>query len=287
MNRYFPHTPDDISEMLARCGVRQLDDLYADVPESLRLKEPYRLPAEMDEYAVRRFFDSLADKNSRIRTCFAGAGFYDHAVPAAVRSLAARSEFLTAYTPYQPEISQGTLQYIFEYQTMMARLTGLEVSNASMYDGATATAEAVMMAVASQRKRNLVLVSATLNPAVRQVVDTYARYHGICLVTVPEENGVTSRKEIAALLEARGKEIAAVVVPSPNYYGIIEDHEGLADLCHASKALLIVNCIAADLATLRTPGELGADIACGDAQSLGRAASSAPPSTPRDAAASC
>ena len=264
MNRYFPHTPDDISEMLARCGVRQLDDLYADVPESLRLKEPYRLPAEMDEYAVRRFFDSLADKNSRIRTCFAGAGFYDHAVPAAVRSLAARSEFLTAYTPYQPEISQGTLQYIFEYQTMMARLTGLEVSNASMYDaslscGATATAEAVMMAVASQRKRNLVLVSATLNPAVRQVVDTYARYHGICLVTVPEENGVTSRKEIAALLEARGKEIAAVVVPSPNYYGIIEDHEGLADLCHASKALLIVNCIAADLATLRTPGELGAD----------------------------
>ena len=269
MNRYFPHTPDDISEMLAQCGVRQLDDLYADVPESLRLKEPYRLPAEMDEYAVRRFFDSLADKNSRIRTCFAGAGFYDHAVPAAVRSLAARSEFLTAYTPYQPEISQGTLQYIFEYQTMMARLTGLEVSNASMYDGATATAEAVMMAVASQRKRNLVLVSATLNPAVRQVVDTYARYHGICLVTVPEENGVTSRKEIAALLEARGKEIAAVVVPSPNYYGIIEDHEGLADLCHASKALLIVNCIAADLATLRTPGELGADIACGDAQSLG------------------
>lgn len=269
MNRYFPHTPDDIQQMLARCGVRELDDLYADVPPELRLKEPYKLPKAMNETAIRRFFDNLAEKNSRIKTCFAGAGFYDHAVPAAVKSIAARSEFLTAYTPYQPEISQGTLQYIFEYQTMMARLTGMEVSNASMYDGATATAEAVMMAVASQRKRNLVLVSATINPAVRRVVDTYANYHGISLITIPQEDGVTSRKELASLLEKRGKEIAAVVVPSPNYYGIIEDHEGLADLCHVSKVLLIVNCIAADLATLRTPGELGADIACGDAQSLG------------------
>lgn len=152
---------------------------------------------------------------------------------------------------------------------MMARLTGMEISNASMYDGATATAEAVLMAVASQRKRNLVLVSATLSPDVRRVIDTYAHYHGVGLLTIPESDGETSREELSRVLEARGKEVAGVVVPSPNYYGIIENHEDLADLCHSHKALLIVNCVASDLAMLRTPGELGADIACGDAQSLG------------------
>jgi glycine dehydrogenase subunit 1 len=269
MHRYFPHTPADINEMLDRCGVKSLDDLYADVDPSLRLKEPYRLPEGMDETSVRRFFDRMARDNRPVDVCFAGAGFYDHACPAAVKSIASRSEFLTAYTPYQPEISQGTLQYIFEYQTMMARLTGMEISNASMYDGATSTAEAVMMAVAAQRKRNLVLVSETLSPAVRRVVDTYAHFHGIDLLTIPAVDGETSRSELTKLLEAHAKEVAGVLVPSPNYYGIIEDHNGLADLCHSYKALLIVNCIAADLAVLKTPGDLGADIACGDAQSLG------------------
>jgi glycine dehydrogenase subunit 1 len=255
--------------MLVRCGVEQLDDLYADVDPALRLKQPYNLPEGMDETSVRRFFDEIAEKNLQVKACFAGAGFYDHAVPAAVKSIAARSEFLTAYTPYQPEISQGTLQYIFEYQTMMARLTGMEVSNASMYDGATSTAEAVMMAVASQRKRNLVLVSETLAPAVRRVVDTYAHYHGIDLLTIPAVDGETSREALQQMLELHNKDVAAVLVPSPNYFGIIENHNGLADLCHSFKALLIVNCIASDLAVLKTPGELGADIACGDAQSLG------------------
>lgn len=269
MHRYFPHTPADIKEMLDRCGVSSLDDLYGDVDPSLRLKQPYDLPQGIDETAVRRYFNHLAGKNVPVEVCFAGGGFYDHGCPAAVKSIASRSEFLTAYTPYQPEISQGTLQYIFEYQTMMARLTGMEISNASMYDGATATAEAVLMAVASQRKRNLVLVSATLSPVVRRVVDTYAHYHGVELLTIPESDGETSREELSRVLEARGKEVAGVVVPSPNYYGIIENHEGLADLCHSHKALLIVNCVASDLAVLRTPGELGADIACGDAQSLG------------------
>ncbi|MDE5979632.1 MAG: aminomethyl-transferring glycine dehydrogenase subunit GcvPA [Muribaculaceae bacterium] len=269
MHRYFPHTPADIKEMLDRCGVSSLDDLYGDVDSSLRLKQPYNLPQGMDETAVRRYFDHLAKKNVTIDVCFAGGGFYDHGCPAAVKSIASRSEFLTAYTPYQPEISQGTLQYIFEYQTMMSRLTGMDISNASMYDGATATAEAVLMAVASQRKRNLVLVSATLSPDVRRVVDTYANYHGVELATIPAEDGETSRAELARMLDERGKEVAGVVVPSPNYYGIIENHEGLADLCHSHKALLIVNCVASTLAVLKTPGELGADIACGDAQSLG------------------
>lgn len=269
MHRYFPHTPADIREMLDRAGVSSLDDLYADVPEELRLKHPYNLGAGLDETSIRRCFDRMADKNLHVDVCFAGAGYYDHACPAAVKSIAARSEFLTAYTPYQPEISQGTLQYIFEYQTMMARLTGMDISNASMYDGATATAEAVLMAVASQRKRNLVLVSETISPDVRRVVDTYAHYHGVELMTIPAADGETSREALTAILEQHGKETAGVLVPSPNYYGIIEDHTGLAELCHSYKALLIVNCVAADLATLRTPGELGADIACGDAQSLG------------------
>lgn len=269
MHRYFPHTSADIDTMLKRCGMNSLDDLYADVAPELRLKAPYKLPAGADEATVARYFDTLSDENLPVRTCFAGAGYYQHLCPAAVRSIAARSEFLTAYTPYQPEISQGTLEYIFEYQTMMTRLTGMEVSNASMYDGATATAEAVLMAVASQRKRNVVLVSATLSPYVRRVVDTYAHYHGVELVTVPETDGATSRQAVEELLAARGKEVAAVLVPTPNFYGIVEDHSGLADICHSYKALLIINCIAADLAVLRTPGEYGADIACGDAQSLG------------------
>lgn len=268
MHRYFPHTPAEIEEMLARCGMKELRDLYSDVPDELKLKAPYNLPAEMSEIEVRGFFNNLAKENKGINACFAGGGFYDHYVPAAATSVIGRSEFLTAYTPYQPEISQGTLQYIFEYQTMMARLTGMDISNASMYDGATATAEAMMMAVASVRKRRRILVSATLNPAVRRVVDTYARYHRVEVNTIRELDGATDREHLAELLDTHA-DVAGVILPLPNYYGIIEDHSSIADMVHTHKALLIMNCIAADLATLRTPGEWGADIACGDAQSLG------------------
>ena len=268
MHRYFPHTPAEIEEMLARCGMKELRDLYSDVPDELKLKAPYNLPAEMSETEVRGFFNNLAKDNKNISVCFAGGGFYDHYVPAAATSVIGRSEFLTAYTPYQPEISQGTLQYIFEYQTMMARLTGMDISNASMYDGATATAEAMMMAVASVRKRRRILVSATLNPAVRRVVDTYARYHQVEVNTIRELDGATDKEHLAGLLDTHS-DVAGVILPLPNYYGIIEDYSGIADMVHARKALLIMNCIAADLATLRTPGEWGADIACGDAQSLG------------------
>ncbi|MDE6528226.1 MAG: aminomethyl-transferring glycine dehydrogenase subunit GcvPA [Muribaculaceae bacterium] len=268
MHRYFPHTPEEIGEMLGRCGLSQLSELYSDVPAGLKLAAPYNLPSELGETEVRSFFNGLGARNKDIKACFAGGGFYDHYVPAAAASLISRSEFLTAYTPYQPEISQGTLQYIFEYQTMMARLTGLDISNASMYDGATATAEAMMMAVASVRKRRRVLVSATLNPAVRSVVDTYARYHGVEIETISERDGVTDLEHLKSLLEEHA-DVAGVILPTPNYYGVIEDFTGVADMVHARKALLIVNCIAADLATLRTPGEWGADIACGDAQSLG------------------
>lgn len=266
-HRYFPHTEDDIRMMLGRVGVESLDDLYADVPPELKLKHPYNLPAEKSEKEVRDYFDALAERNQRL-ACFAGAGFYDHYTPAAVKSLLARSEFLTAYTPYQPEISQGTLQYIFEYQTIMSRLTGLEVSNASMYDGATATAEAVMMAVAAGRKKNRVLVSETLNPVVREVIDTYAKYHGIIIDTIAvTPDGTTSFDDLKQKLKAG--DVAGVVIATPNFYGILEDFTGWADEVHQAKALLIVNAPAIALASIKTPGEWGADIAVGDAQSMG------------------
>ncbi len=264
-HRYFPHTTDDIEEMLDTCGVSNIDELYSDVPQQLLLGREYNVPEEMSEKEVRDFFKSLAKSNKDL-ACFAGAGYYDHYTPAVVPSILSRSEFLTAYTPYQPEISQGTLQYIFEYQSMMASLTGMDVSNASMYDGATATAEAMMMTVAASRKRNRVLVSATLLPQVLEVVETYAKYHGISLDIIPEKDGITSIDGLKAML---GADVAGVVLASPNKYGILEDYTGIADMVHANKSLLAMNCIASALGIIKTPGEWGADIAAGDAQSLG------------------
>lgn len=266
LHRYLPHTPEDVEAMLSLCGMKSLDDLYSDVPDELLLGRDYDLPGEMSEKEVRDFFKTLGDKN-RSFTCFAGAGYYDHYTPAVVKSVLSRSEFLTAYTPYQPEISQGTLQYIFEYQSMMASLTGLDVSNASMYDGATATAEAMLMTVAAARKRDRVLISDTVLPQVKAVVATYARYHGVRLDLIPECNGVTSREELEAML-AEG-DVAGVIVATPNRFGILEDYTGLSDAVHAAKALLVINAPASALGSVKSPGEWGADIAAGDAQSLG------------------
>lgn len=265
-HRYFPHTEADIKTMLERCGVGSIDDLFADVPEELRFRRDYQVPAEMSEKEVRDFFAGLGAKNKQL-VCFAGAGYYDHYAPSVISTILSRSEFLTAYTPYQPEISQGTLQYIFEYQSMMCELTGMDVSNASMYDGTTATAEAMLMCVAAARKRNRVLVSSTLNPAVRRVVETYAHYHGVTIDEIPAEGGVASRDAMAEMLAAG--DVAGVIVSTPNFYGILEDFTGWADLCHKAKALLVIHTVPADLAMIKTPGEWGADIAVGDGQSLG------------------
>lgn len=264
--KYFPHTPDDIEQMLSVIGVKSLDELYAEVPEELKLHRELNIPPAQSEIEVRRILSKLAAKN-RPLIPFAGAGAYDHYTPAVIPYLAARSEFSTSYTPYQAEISQGTLQYIFEYQTMMADLTGMDISNASMYDGATATAEAMLMCVAAAKKRNRVVLSETLAPAVRRVVQTYARFHGVDLVEVPAKEGGTDRAALLTLLEA--DDVAGVIVAQPNYYGIIEDFTGLATECHAHKALLVINSVASTLSVLRSPGEWGADIACGDAQNLG------------------
>lgn len=264
--KYIPHTPDDIRAMLDVIGVSSLEDLYAEVPEELKLHRELDIPQSKSEIEVRRIIRAMADKNRKL-VPFAGAGVYDHYVPSMIPYITSRSEFSTSYTPYQAEISQGTLQYIFEYQTMMADLTGMDISNASMYDGSTATAEAMLMCVAAAKKRNKVLISATFNPRVLNVVRTYAKFHGVELVEIPTADGLTDREAITRELAAG--DVAGVMVAQPNHYGLIEDFTGLADEVHAAKALLVINSIASTLAVLRSPGEWGADIACGDAQSLG------------------
>lgn len=252
--------------MLKVSGLSSLDDLYAEIPDSIRFKDEYELPEAMSEQEIRQLMESQELLNARL-TCFAGAGVYDHYTPSVVPNIIERSEFLTSYTPYQAEISQGTLHYIFEYQSMMTELTGMDISNASMYDGPTATAEAVMMAYAAGKKVDKVLVSETVDPKVRRVVETYAKYHGIGIQLVKATDGVTDRKDLTEKLNAGG--VAGMLVQTPNYYGIVEDYSGLADELHEKKALLIINSIAADLAVLKTPKEWGADIAVGDGQSLG------------------
>lgn len=266
MHKYFPHTEADIRQMLAKVGVGSLEELYADVPEALKMSRNHNLPDARSEIEIREFFGKLSAQNRELHV-LAGGGVYDKYVPAAVSRLCSRSEFLTSYTPYQAEISQGTLHYIFEYQTMMARLTGMEVSNASMYDGTTATAEAMLMADAMSKKSRKVLVSDTVDAKTVAVVQTYAHYHGVDIELMPAHEGVTDRVALSARLAAG--DVAGLVVQQPNRYGIVEDFAGLADEVHAQKALLIVNSIAADLALLKTPGEWGADIAVGEAQSLG------------------
>ena len=266
MYKYFPHTADDLKEMMRVAGVSSLDDLYKDVAPSIRFQGEYDMPSAVSEIELRQLVDELAHHNQPL-TVFAGAGIYDHYSPAVVQSIIQRSEYLTSYTPYQAEVSQGTLHYIFEYQTMMARLTGMDVSNASMYDGSTATAEACMMAVSAAKKCNKVLVSSTLDPKVMKVVKNYAHFNGFEVVEIAQHDGVTDRTDMESRLAEGG--VAGVVVQTPNRYGIVEDYTGFAETIHENKALLVVNSIIADLALLKTPGEWGADIAVGEAQSLG------------------
>lgn len=263
---YFPHTEEDISSMLERIGVSSLDDLYSDVPPEFIHKADYDLPDAMSEQEVRDFFASLDKKDIKLKV-FAGAGAYDHYTPAVVPYLTSRSEFSTAYTPYQAEISQGTLRYIFEYQTMMCRLTGMDVSNASLYDGPTAAAEAMKMSLACTKKKTRVLVSETLLPNVLKTIRTYAKYHEVELGSIPAEDGQTSLGALKAEL-AKG-DVAGVVVPAVNRYGIIEDLTGFAEAVHEEKGIVIEYCDPSALAVVKTPGEWGFDIAVGDGQSLG------------------
>ena len=264
--KFFPHTEEDIKLMLDKIGVPSLDALFAEVPEEIRFRRDYDLPSAKSEIEIRNLFGNLGKQNKQL-TVFAGGGVYDHYTPSIVPYLVSRSEFLTSYTPYQAEISQGALHYIFEFQSMMAELTGLPIANASMYDGSTATAEAAIMAVASGKKANKVLVSETVDDKILAVIRTYTHFQGVQIEVVPAEDGATSRTAMQEKLQQGG--VAGMIVQQPNKYGIIENYDGFADDCHQQKALFVMNSVAADLALLKSPGELGADIAVGDGQSLG------------------
>lgn len=252
--------------MLERIGVGSLDDLYSDVPDKFIYRGEYDLPDAISEQQVRSFFESLDKKDLHLKV-FAGAGAYDHYTPSVIPYICSRSEFLTAYTPYQAEISQGTLRYIFEYQSMICALTGMDVSNASMYDGPTAAAEAMMMAVACTKRKTRVLLSETLLPHVRKVVETYAKFHNVQLGYIPMKDGQTGLESMKEEL-AKG-DVAGVIVPSLNRFGIVEDLTGFAEAIHEAKAIAVEYCDPSALAVVRTPGEWGFDIAVGDGQSLG------------------
>ena len=252
--------------MLERIGVGSLDDLYSDVPDKFIYRREYDLPDAMSEQQVRSFFESLDKKDLHLKV-FAGAGAYDHYTPSVIPYICSRSEFLTAYTPYQAEISQGTLRYIFEYQSMICALTGMDVSNASMYDGPTAAAEAMMMAVACTKRKTRVLLSETLLPHVRKVVETYAKFHNVQLGYIPMKDGQTGLESMKEEL-AKG-DVAGVIVPSLNRFGIVEDLTGFAEAVHEAKAIAVEYCDPSALAVVRTPGEWDFDIAVGDGQSLG------------------
>ncbi len=263
MFKYLPHTEKDIKEMLQVIGVKSVDDLFEEIPKTL-LNPEFDVPNSHSELEIYHRFNELANKNE-VLIPFVGAGAYDHYTPSVIRHIIERQEFLTAYTPYQPEISQGTLQYIFEYQSIIAELTGMDVSNASMYDGATATAEAMFMACAS-KKRNKILVSKTVNPNIISVLKTYAFYRGIEVDFVDEENGITSELDFR---EKNTKEYAGIIVQSPNFYGIIEDFSAYRGILDETMGLLIVNSDPSVLSIIKTPGEYMADIAVGDCQTLG------------------
>lgn len=267
MSRYIGNTNEDREQMLKETGFESIDSLFRAVPDSVRLKEELNVPEALAEQELIKKMKTLSNKNINIDdcTCFLGAGAYDHYIPAAIDQLILRQEFYTAYTPYQPEISQGTLQAIFEYQTMISELTGLPVVNASMYDGATAITEAAIMACEATR-RSEILISGNVHPESRNVLDTYAQFRNITIKTLEYKDG---QVDLDDLKNKINKNTAGVIVQSPNFFGIIEDVASFESIVHENKSLLIVSADPISLALLKSPGELNADIAVGDGQSLG------------------
>jgi glycine dehydrogenase subunit 1 len=254
--RFTPHTEADIGEMLEAIGVESLDDLFADV--SPRLKEELDLPPAVSEHEALADVNELAKENAAGLPIFLGAGAYDRVVPSAISAITQRGEFLTAYTPYQPEVSQGNLQAVFEFQSVISELTGLEVSNASVYDGSNAVAEAALMTARLTKRNPKVAVSQGLNPRYCEVVETY----GVEVVKLPLDGGITDFSEVP-------DDASGVFVQSPNYFGIVEDIEAASEAAHRVDALSVAVCDPIALAVLESPGNLGADVAVGEAQPLG------------------
>ena len=264
MGSYIPSTREERLAMLESIGMQSFDELYADIPEALRLKDGLSLPSGLSELEVAQKIEEIAGKNTRLSHIFRGAGSYQHYIPAIVKQVTSKEEFVTAYTPYQAEISQGLLQSIFEYQTMICELTGMDVSNASVYDGATAAAEAAAMC--RDRKRGTICVSASVDPKTISVIRTYCFGSGAPLVILPEKNGLTDMESWNAMDTSS---IACLIIQTPNYHGLIEDGASIANAVHNSGAKLIASCNPIALGLLETPGEFGADVAVGEGQPLG------------------
>jgi glycine dehydrogenase subunit 1 len=260
---FISNTPEQQTEMLDAMGLA-MADLFSDVPPEL-MAPSFRLPDGLSEQQVRERLAELAGKNSIDLVLFLGGGFYDHFIPSAVYSIISRSEFYTSYTPYQPEISQGTLQAIYEYQSAVCRLTGMEVSNASLYDGGTALYEAMMMALRIT-DRNKVIVDDSVNPIYRVMLHSYTRNLQIDLEETHCVDGLANRSDILSRLD---DQTAAIIVQNPNFFGCIEDFSDLAEVAHEKGALLVVSCYPISLGILKTPGAMGADIVTGEGQSLG------------------
>ena len=268
MHPYLPNTPEDVKNMLDVIGLQSTEDLFQSIPENLRVKGDLNLPKSKSEIEVRRMVSALAAKNESVdeMVCFLGAGSYDHYIPSIIKTLVSRSEFYTAYTPYQPEISQGTLQSVFEYQSMMCALTGMEVSNVSMYDAPTAAAEGVILA-SVQTKRRKILVSETVSPETKSVLETYLMYREVDLEFVKEKDGVTDVEDLKSKL---CKDTAGVLLQYPNFYGVIENVKEMEALIHENKSLLLMSVDPIALPILKSPGELQADIVVGEGQALGQ-----------------
>ncbi|RNC99211.1 aminomethyl-transferring glycine dehydrogenase subunit GcvPA [Lysinibacillus halotolerans] len=266
-HRYLPMTEQDKKEMLETIGVESVDELFSDIPESVRFKGYYNIKEAKSESSLLKELKQLAAKNedTESNVSFLGAGIYNHYKPVIVDHVISRSEFYTAYTPYQPEISQGELQAIFEFQTMIAELTGMDLANSSMYDGGTSLAEAGMLAAGHTRRKKL-LVSDAIHPEYRDVVATYAYGQSIEIVTVPTKDGVTDMDALKTLID---ENTAAVMVQYPNFFGQIEDLKTMGELVHEAKGLFIVSSNPLALGVLTPPGKLGADITVGDAQVFG------------------
>jgi glycine dehydrogenase subunit 1 len=266
-HRYLPMTEEDKKSMLDTIGVSSIDELFSDIPEKVRFKGEYNIKPAKSESALMKELAIMADRNADLRknTSFLGAGVYDHYMPVIVDHVISRSEFYTAYTPYQPEISQGELQAIFEFQTMICELTGMAVANSSMYDGGTALAEAAMLS-AGHTRRKKVLISNAVHPEYRDVLKTYAKGQNLEVVEVPVKDGIT---DVEALKSLATNEIAAVIVQYPNFFGRIEPLIELEEIVHANKSMFVVSSNPLALGVLTPPGKFGADIVVGDAQPFG------------------
>lgn len=269
---FIPHTDQDVKEMLATIGVAKIEDLFAEIPKNLRTTGLPEIPVNLTEMELGSLMRARAAQDAGM-LCFLGAGAYEHHIPAAVWEVTSRGEFMTAYTPYQAEASQGTLQLLYEYQTMMASLMALDVSNASLYDGATALAEAILMAVRSNRKSKQprILMPTTVHPLYRHVVKTIVSQQAIDVIDVPFCE-TTGRIKVEALAQFEKQDITALVIPQPNFFGVLEDVDVLTDWAHTHNALVIAVVNPLAMALLKAPGQWGkngADIACGEGQPLG------------------